>query len=568
MLGRKISIGVLIFLGLLAVNLNSSAEIADSAKQTIKSLSKITSVTVYPGAARITRSATQDIALGAHSVVFDNIIPPVDENSVSVSGEGTAGVKIYGATIKQEHLQQAADQRVVELEKKIESLDDQIMVANKDLGVLHQEREFLNSVKLFAGQEIPKDLVTTMPPVENLKALRSFLSKEINDVESKREDIRIKVRTLTREKDALARELSALRSSGGQMKRILVVDMECSKPGKFTLNVSYLVHGASWRPVYDARTDYAKSEVELTSFGVVKQNTGEDWQDVALTLSTAKPTQGGRLPYIAPWILQPYQPVPVRRAMMKSADMAVQYSPAVFSEEAASGVGGGVPESQPAEMAYSEVQQKGVSIVYKITRLATLKSDGTENRLPISNQTLRAHYEYSAYPRVQELAYLGSKVVNAADMQLLAGEVNLFVEGDYIGKSSIDNVGPGETFSLFLGVNENVRVKREEVSKLVDDVMLGGIPSPNRKTTFKYKLTVENYKKEKIKMNLFEAMPVSGNEKIRVKVFDVSLPPVAKDWEDRKGIWQWVFEMEPKGKKEIFYSFTIEHSRDMQIQGL
>ncbi len=568
MLGRKISIGVLIFLGLLAVNLNSSAEIADSAKQTVKSLSKISSVTVYPGGAHVTRTATLDIASGAHSVVLDNIIPPVDENSISVSGEGTAGVKIYGATIKQEYLQQAADQRVVELEKKIESLDDQIMVANKDLGVLHQEREFLNSVKLFAGQEIPKDLVTTMPPVENLKALRSFLSKEINDVESKREDIRIKVRTLPREKDALARELSALRSSGGQMKRILVVDMECSKPGKFTLNVSYLVHGASWRPVYDARTDYARSEVELTSFGVVKQNTGEDWQDVALTLSTAKPTLGGRLPYIAPWILQPYQPVPVRRAMMKSADMAVQYSPAVFSEEAASGVGGGIPESQPAEMAYSEVQQKGVSIVYKITRLATLKSDGTENRLPISTQTLRAHYEYSAYPRVQELAYLGSKVVNAADMQLLAGEVNLFVEGDYIGKSSIDNVGPGETFSLFLGVNENVRVKREEVSKLVNDVMLGGIPSSNRKTTFKYKLTVENYKKEKIKMNLFEAMPVSGNEKIRVKVFDVSLPPVAKDWEDRKGIWQWVFEMEPKGKKEIFYSFTIEHSRDMQIQGL
>ena len=274
MLGRKMSVGVFIFLVLFAAAWDSSAE-------TITSFSKITAVTVYPGAAHVTRTATLDINPGSHSVVFDNIIPPVDENSIAVSGEGTAGVKIYGAAIRQEYLQQAADQRVVELEKRIESIDDSIMSANKDAGVLQQEREFLNSVKLFAGDEIPKDLVTTMPPVENLKGLRSFLSGELNDVESKREDIRIKVRALTREKDALARELSALRGSGGQMKRNLVVDLECVKPGTLTLNVSYLVNGAFWRPVYDARTDYAKSEVELTSFGVVKQNTGEDWQDVA-----------------------------------------------------------------------------------------------------------------------------------------------------------------------------------------------------------------------------------------------------------------------------------------------
>lgn len=563
MLGRTMSVGVCIFSVLFAAAWDSSAE-------TLTPLSKITAVTVYPGAAHVTRTATLDINPGSHRVVFDTIIPPVDENSISVSGEGTAGVKIYGAAIRQEYLQRAADQRVVDLEKRIESIDDSIMSANKDAGVLQQEREFLNSVKLFAGQEIPKDLVTTMPPVENLKGLRSFLSGELNDVESKREDIRIKVRALTREKDALARELSALRGSGGQMKRNLVVDLECGRPGNLILTVSYLVKGAFWRPVYDARTDYAKSEVELTSFGVVKQNTGEDWQDVALTLSTAKPALGGRLPYVAPWILQPfqpYQPMAMRGAIdMKSADTAVQYSPEVFSQEAG-GINEGPPESQPAETAYSQVQQKGVSIVYNITRPATLKSDGTESRLPISTQTLRAHYEYSAYPRAQELAYLGSKVVNAADMQMLAGEVNLFLEGDYVGKSSIDNVGPGETFSLFLGVNENVKVKREEVSKLVDDVLIGGIPSPTRKTTFKYKLTVENYKTEKITMNIFEAMPVSENEKIRVKVFDVSLPPATKDWEDRKGVWQWVFELEPKAKKEIFYSFTVEHPREMQLQG-
>ena len=137
MLGRKMSVGVFIFLVLFAAAWDSSAE-------TITSFSKITAVTVYPGAAHVTRTATLDINPGSHSVVFDNIIPLVDENSIAVSGEGTAGVKIYGAAIRQEYLQQAADQRVVELEKRIESIDDSIMSANKDDGVLQQERELLN----------------------------------------------------------------------------------------------------------------------------------------------------------------------------------------------------------------------------------------------------------------------------------------------------------------------------------------------------------------------------------------------------------------------------------------
>jgi uncharacterized protein (TIGR02231 family) len=137
-----------------------------------------------------------------------------------------------------------------------------------------------------------------------------------------------------------------------------------------------------------------------------------------------------------------------------------------------------------------------------------------------------------------------------------------------VGTSSIDNIGPGEEFDLYLGVDENVKVKREQIEKKVDDVLIAGIPASNRRTTFKYKTTIENYKKRKIKIIFFEAMPVSEDERIKVKVTSVSLEPKEKDWKDRKGIWRWELELEPKEKKEILYTFSIEHPRNMQVEGL
>jgi len=82
------------------------------------------------------------------------------------------------------------------------------------------------------------------------------------------------------------------------------------------------------------------------------------------------------------------------------------------------------------------------------------------------------------------------------------------------------------------------------------------------------KITVENYKSKRINVHLFEAMPVSENDRVNIKVFDVSFGPKDKDWKDRKGVWRWEFALKPKDKKEIYYSFSVDHSREMNIPGI
>jgi len=534
--------------------------------------SKISQVTVYPGSARVTRQVQVDLATGAHSIILEDIVPQLDENSLMVTGKGAADVKIFGVAIKRIYSEKSADERVKELEALIEKFADDIVVENQNYQILQKESQFLDSVKLFSGQQVPKDLVTIMPTVESLEGIRSFLMERFEDVENKREAIRVKIRDYQREQVVVQRQLNELRSYGSQQQRQIVVDLECARSGKFTLDVSYLVYGAHWRAIYDARADYDKGEVELTSFGVIKQTTGEDWEEVELTLSTAQPTVSGRLPHVASWVIQPFQPRRERKVALRAA----MEQDAFFENEngQVAGYMGSVNApaqkklNKKAKLAYSQVKQKGVSVTYKITRLATIKSDGTENKYPIASQVLKAVFEYSSYPRLKPFAYLGSRVVNSKDIQLLAGQVNLFLDGDYVGKSSIDNIGPGEEFNLYLGVDENVKVKREQISRKVDDVLLGGIKSPNRKTTITNKLTVENFKNKKITLHLFEAIPVSQDERIKVKTFDLSRKPTDVDWEDRKGVWRWEFPLNSKAKQEIKYSFSVDHSRKINVPGI
>jgi len=522
--------------------------------------SKISEVCVFPDSALITRTTSIKLKPGNYTIVFSGIIPEIDENSLRVSATGEAEVKLFGAELKREYLEQVPSETIKQLRDEIQKLEDEIKGLQNQKNLLLEEKNFLDSIRLFSRDQIPKDLVTKMPTPNDLDSMLKFLDTKLKENYSGVMEVELKIRELTNKIDVLRRELSQISGPQKKLERSILVELEVLKPGPLDLNVSYLVKGASWQPIYDARANFEKSEVELVSYGIVRQTTGEDWQDVELSLSTAKPVIGGRMPYVAPWFLRPYQPrVMEKRIRAVAPDV---YQRMAFEEEKKP------EEGIRPEVEYAKVEERGVAVVYKLPRKATVKSDGSEHKLPISTQILSAKFEYSSYPRVSLYAYLGSRVTNAKDLQLLAGRINIFLEGDFVGSSSIDNIGPGEEFDLYLGVDENVKVKREQIEKKVDDVLIAGIPAPNRRTTFKYKTTIENYKNKKIKVIFFEAMPVSKDERIKVKIVNVSLEPKEKDWKDRKGVWRWEWELEPKQKQEITYTFSIEHPRDMQVEGL
>jgi len=523
--------------------------------------SEISEVSVYIDSALINRLARLELTSGVYEAVFSDIVPEVDENSLRVSAGGSATVKLFGAKVEKEYLEEVPSERIKQLKEEIQGLEDQISGIINLRNVLAEKKKFLNSITLFSGQQIPQDLVTNMPQIDDLENLLSFLDEGLKENYRQSLDYEIEMRGLESKVETLKRELSQISGMQRKLKRSIVVELEVLKEGTIELQVSYLVKGASWNPIYDARADFEISQVGLISYGVIRQITGEDWKEVFCSLSTAKPRIGGSMPYVAPWFLRPYQPV-VSRDKMPAAP-SVAYQTEAFKKEV-----GAVEEPVEAEIEFATTEEKGIAVIYKLPSKVSVKSDKSENKFPISSQNLPAVFEYSSYPRISPFAYLGSRVTNSEGLQLLAGRVNIFLEGDFVGFSNIGNIAPSEEFDLYLGIDENVKVKRECLEKKVDETLIAGIPSRTKRITYKYRLSVENYKSKLIKVKLFEAIPVSEDDRIKIKINEVSLEPNVKDWEDRKGIWLWELELEPRQKQEIFYTFTVEHPRDMEVEGL
>ena len=447
-------------------------------------------------------------------------------------------------------------------------MDDEVKRAQDQKKLLAEEKSFLDSIRLFSGGQLPKDLVTKTPSPAELDGTLKFLDAKLKEHYAAVMETDLKTRELSIKLEALRQELAKISGPVQKLKRSIAVELDAVKTQTAEVSVSYLVRGASWQPLYDARANFDKSEVELISYANVKQNTGDDWQNVDLALSTARPSVGGSMPYVEPWFLRPFLPREMMQSKAKGSSfrgmsdgIGSQYEPFYEVAEQA------MPAAAP-QVAYATSQEKGIAVVYTISHKVSIKPDNTDNKLPVSTQLLKANFEYSAYPRLVASAFLGSRVVNAKDLQLLGARVNIFLEGDFVGSSNIPDIGPGEEFNLYLGADENVKVKRELLEKKVDETFFGNIAALNRKTNFRYKLTVENYKSRRIKVKLFEAMPIPQDDRIKAKIEKVSLEPKEKDWKDRKGVWLWDLELDPRQKQEITYSFTVEHPRDMQVEGL
>lgn len=535
--------------------------------EVINAAAEITQATVYPSSARVTRVVKVSLKEGAQTIKLKGVKPGFDEDSLSVAGKGSAAVKILGAGMKTEFLKESSDERVRTLQARIQSIKDEISELDGENVVLQEKKAFLNSVRLFNAGQLPKDLVTKVPKAEELKATLVFLEEETKACQEGRWGIEQKLREKRKTQDVLQAELNQVQSIVKNQEQALTVDLECEKAGDLTLEVSYTVMNVGWYPVYDARVEFEKGKTNLSSFAVLRQTTGEDWQNVQLTLSTSRPSIGGRMPELTSWQLRPRV---FEQKLKRDLASVVSYSKAVSREmsEAMPEVEGALAP-RDAEIVYASAQTSGVSLVYKAARPVTVKADGGEVRVPLNVQTLDAAFQYAATPKLSGFAYLKSRVTNSATESLLAGRVNIFLDGTYVGNSDIPKtIAPSEPFDLYLGVDEGVVVKRQLVEEKSDDTLIGNIPSSTRKIRYVYKITAENFKPRAVTIDLFDQIPVAQNDKIRVVKVTPSVKPDAENYKDLAGVYLWTVALQSKEKKEIMLSYVIEYPRDMRLEGL
>ncbi|MDO9026329.1 MAG: mucoidy inhibitor MuiA family protein [bacterium] len=546
------------------------------ALQVIEHKAPITQAVVYNDRVEVIRSYKNTYLPGEYQVKLLDLPSALDDNSVRASGQGTAGVKINAVKIESVFLDTTTNFKYKVLEDSVDQLKEQVKVYDDRFSLLQKEADYLEKIKnastaVSAGRDSEKPKAPSVAEWMNLYTFYDSryeaLNKEMRGIDKSKKSLQTRL-------DALQKRLNKIAGTANLTKKNVTINFRVLEAGTLNLNLSYMMMGASWHPQYDIRVSPDDKKVEFTYYGVIYQNTGEDWKDVKVTLSTAQPSVSGSMPALSPWYVDVYQ-----RYYQKGE--AAQRSKQNMAQSQSVNIKGGranevayyvdglstqdqAPAPSPVSVATSDVSFSGTSYVFVTPGENNIPSDGEPHKIPIAFETLDAEFEYSAAPRLKQYAYLKGKVKNTTEYPFIAGDINVFFGNNFVGTSSINSIIPSEKFDVSLGIDEGLKITRQKVKDLTE-----GTKKINR--TYGYKITVKNLKKDRNIVTVNEQYPVSKNDKIKVKLVSPKFDSPEAEFgvkEKANGMIEWKFQIEPQGKQELELEYTIEYSSDTGIQGL
>ncbi|XP_055887706.1 protein F37C4.5-like isoform X1 [Biomphalaria glabrata] len=551
----------------------------------------VTKVTVYKDRAEVCREINTTVKPGINELRIKEFVC-IDEESIRVEGKGAATIAEVSfqskyvtedqATMSEKEKALNDQLRSLTEEKKALDLANQKEILNRQWKVLDQ----FAATAAKSGQVEKKDEQVLFKLDDNyFKGMKEFMKeyKAIGkQLENERLDLERKNEELDRKIEAVERNLNDLRGNynTGHENRECIVVLEAEKEDKVYLVVSYVVMGASWIPSYDLRMFTEEGSLKIFYYGLIYQNSGEDWNDVKLYLSTAEPSVGGTIPNLPMTQLAIRKPIITRPksrslSLRKSKKMQTSRAAAPFNDIgyeyeqedsfAPQMMMRGMPEMHVME---AEVSESTTSTTYEIARQSTIPSDNTEHKVTVAIIELKPTLSYLSVPKVVPHAFLQAKVVNNSPYTLLSGRTNIFLDNSFVAKAEIKAVAPKEEFECSLGVDPSIRVDYKPLNKVSSQ---SGLISKSNTTTYEQNIEIKNLHNYAIKIVVRDNLPRSLDEKIKVTLL---LPQIDNKHPEKNekvkltksNHLEWDLDIKEMDKVDLVLKYAVEHPASEDVE--
>ncbi|MCA9936593.1 MAG: mucoidy inhibitor MuiA family protein [Ardenticatenaceae bacterium] len=528
--------------------------------------STVTDVTVYPDRARVTLRGECMIKPGVHRLQVDELPLLMETESVRVMGQGTAKVRLLGVDVSRHHYTETPSEKVRELEQQIEQLEDDLRTLQDDKTGWLAQAKYLDGLRQSTA-EFAKGLARGRIDVAQQSTLLTFLQEEDGRIRAATRELDQQQRELNRQLDKLRRELKALQSARPRERYQANMDVEALSEGDFTLSLSFVVRKAGWRPLYDVRflTNGDAPRLAVSYIAEIFQNTGQDWPDVAVTVSTARPALNQRLPELRPWFVDEWQPqVMAKKSAPTGKRMRAEApAPAMDREDAMLFADAAPPEPQPvvAEVAVAEVQSGGTAVSFKVGGSVDIPGDGSPHKTTVSEFEFAPKVDYLAVPKHTDAVFRRATLTNDSPSPLLAGSASLFVDEEFIGQTKLEYVPTNGELELLLGVEERITIERELARRDVDKRLL----KDNRQLRYGYKMTAKNLLETAVQLELHDHIPVPRHEQIKVRLENAQPAPAKQS---DLNLLEWHLTLPAGAEQAVTYEYLVEHPRAMQVTGL
>ena len=500
--------------------------------------SDIERVTVFQRQARVTRKAKTNVAQGTQTLVFETLTTTIVPNNIQVK-INSRNVDLVSAPSRTRTVEEkpspaataAATKRSVVIQDSLVLLKEQMEETQVVVNATQSARQVVTGHNPLGTK---KDSGYTLQEVE---ALMQFRRKELARIDQEILILNRRIKALQARTNQLRREKQSLnvapvRRSYGEV----VLQVQASSSTATDVEVTYLVSGASWRPLYDLKCESVNKPLTLVYKAYVQQNTGIDWKDVELTLSSSNPSLAQSRPILNPWMARIQLKQTPSNASRSAQGGAVQSNTPTMLES--------VEELDLARnSAYLRVEEDGLNgpvtlntntnnfatqteqtFTFDLKLLQSIPSDGVAHMVRIKQESIPAQYEYHVVPKLDQGAFLLAKLTDYGKYQLLGGVTNLFHEGTYVGQAQLDPNVAVDTLLVSLGRDEQIVVQRQ------------AIPSQRKETnnhireTVGYTIKVRNNKSRSIPLVVMDHIPVSTMKELEVKLLEDGAADVEKKY--------------------------------------
>jgi uncharacterized protein (TIGR02231 family) len=520
--------------------------------------SKIKEVTVFLSGAQVHREASITLNAGNNLIKFEGLAKNINGNSIQVGGD--KDFTIVSVNNSRNYM------RVAEISPKLkiikDSLDDvkfKLELRKRFASVYQEEKSLLLANKSVGGSQTGVD-------VEDLIEIANLYRTRLKEIEMKILDISEEQSDFQKTVYRLQRQLNQLNSKINRSTTDVVVRISSKIKTNAKIFLSYIVSDAGWSPIYDIRSKGVADPVNLVYKGNVWQTTGNDWENVNITLSTGNPSVSNSAPKVKPWVLSFDPPFrPYRGNTFQTKSMLV-YSDSVSNRNSNLQMNGAYEIDDISEEVNNPValpvamNNTGVSTEFKIKIPYSIPTDGQSNAVEINSHSLDASYSYFTAPKFDKDAFLIAKVTQWDQYNLLSGTANICYEGTFVGSSYLDASITKDTMQLSLGRDKGVIVDRKKIKDFGKTATIGS----SKKTTLGLQVTVRNSKTTPIEIIIHDQIPISKLKEIEVSMLENS----GAIYNEETGSLIWRMTLQSGQSESVQFKYQVKYPKSKEIPNL
>lgn len=531
--------------------------------------SKPDRVTVYLSGAELTHTETVALAAGTNTIIIEGIAPGADENTISAFLKGALILDTKKEFRYPENKNVFTDDRkyAAIIKRITDSLEDVswlLRECDDKQAVLAKEKYLLLNNRLMRG-EFKRDSIDLLKAsLDLLKSRLSLINSEELSVDRRESNLQKLQKELGDRKQYYVNLQNNNMNNLHTEKYIpiyyITITAEAEAATTSSLTLKYFTPSAGWMPRYDIIAGSGSQSIELLHRAQVYQNTGVEWKNVNLTLSTSNPSVGNTKPFLNAWNLIFGYPNTYSEQINKKNKTIYnydQYRPqlAEVHVEAASN-GNATMKTEPAFVMSGNFLRTEYSIKTKYT----VSSDNKAHNVLISKNEVPVKLTYMAVPKLDNDAFLMGKISNWEDLNLLPASARIYFDESYIGLTAIEPETTRDTLYLNLGRDRSLVIKRIALKDKCKDQVIG-----DQRTHIKtFEITVRNTKSIALDFEIEDQIPVTRDQQIKISLLD-------KDgaiYDEVSGKLTWKLKIKPKDSKKIVFSYEVKYPKDKFIQGL